>query len=310
MGFFITSPVPKKCGLSMGNRVWGLFGDGREFRIINWPSRDPIGERGGVNLYGMVENSAVGRVDVLGLTAQGQVTEYHGKETTSSCACPIKVKFDKAQWVWRSNATSSLGVQMDVNMTFSLESKASECNCLKVRGIQISGRFKKNGDPASADGNRGDRTTTENSGIPGWRVDWPDNLGGTAVPFLDNVGKHISEPWTPGNSGTVKDPPAIENSGETFKVYTCFIGVKAGGEHKFLGCLHWGFTMTKKGRRISGATTRKFREPEFNVLSGTPSWSCSMPKEVGAAIKRWNYQYSSNSKVHIPNISEIEKNDD
>jgi RHS repeat-associated protein len=34
-----------------------------------WPSRDPIGERGGVNLYGMVGNDAVNRMDVLGLTA-------------------------------------------------------------------------------------------------------------------------------------------------------------------------------------------------------------------------------------------------
>ena len=33
-----------------------------------WLNRDPIGERGGVNLYGMVGNDAVGRVDVLGLT--------------------------------------------------------------------------------------------------------------------------------------------------------------------------------------------------------------------------------------------------
>jgi RHS repeat-associated protein len=31
-----------------------------------WPSRDPIGERGGVNLYGFVSNAAVERIDILG----------------------------------------------------------------------------------------------------------------------------------------------------------------------------------------------------------------------------------------------------
>ncbi len=31
-----------------------------------WPSRDPIGERGGVNLYGFVGNDGVGKWDVLG----------------------------------------------------------------------------------------------------------------------------------------------------------------------------------------------------------------------------------------------------
>jgi RHS repeat-associated protein len=31
-----------------------------------WPSRDPIGERGGINLYGMVKNDTLNAVDVLG----------------------------------------------------------------------------------------------------------------------------------------------------------------------------------------------------------------------------------------------------
>jgi uncharacterized protein RhaS with RHS repeats len=32
-----------------------------------WPSRDPIGERGGINLYGMVRNNPVKYIDYLGL---------------------------------------------------------------------------------------------------------------------------------------------------------------------------------------------------------------------------------------------------
>jgi hypothetical protein len=31
-----------------------------------WPSRDPIGENGGINLYGFVGNDGLGRVDILG----------------------------------------------------------------------------------------------------------------------------------------------------------------------------------------------------------------------------------------------------
>ena len=31
-----------------------------------WPSRDPIGERGGINLYGMVGNNSIGKIDYLG----------------------------------------------------------------------------------------------------------------------------------------------------------------------------------------------------------------------------------------------------
>jgi RHS repeat-associated protein len=40
-------------------------------RVSNWPSRDPIGERGGMNLYGMVGNSAMNWVDLLGLRVWG-----------------------------------------------------------------------------------------------------------------------------------------------------------------------------------------------------------------------------------------------
>ena len=34
--------------------------------IPQWPSRDPIQEQGGVNLYGFVGNDGVGKLDVLG----------------------------------------------------------------------------------------------------------------------------------------------------------------------------------------------------------------------------------------------------
>jgi hypothetical protein len=42
-------------------RAWYDPGQGR------WCSRDPIGEQGGVNLYGLVDNDCVTRVDVVGL---------------------------------------------------------------------------------------------------------------------------------------------------------------------------------------------------------------------------------------------------
>jgi RHS repeat-associated protein len=36
-----------------------------------WPSRDPIGENGGVNLYGFVGNNGVNHIDLLGLDSLG-----------------------------------------------------------------------------------------------------------------------------------------------------------------------------------------------------------------------------------------------
>ncbi len=90
MGFSLTSPAPEKCDPTAKNRVWGFFGEQPETSRPNrpqslqprrenrpattkvasgrtyWPSRDPIGENGGINLYGMVGNDAVNWWDFLG----------------------------------------------------------------------------------------------------------------------------------------------------------------------------------------------------------------------------------------------------
>jgi RHS repeat-associated protein len=55
-----------------------------------WPSRDPIGERGGVNLYGMVGNNAVGNVDYLGLFVN-QILADLNQIIKDSVRCTITV---------------------------------------------------------------------------------------------------------------------------------------------------------------------------------------------------------------------------
>ena len=91
MGYFLPESVPDKSDLTAKNRVWGFFAEcdlaslesrpaalethrenygesrGTASGIPFWPSRDPIGERGGVNLYGFVGNDGVNRWDYLGL---------------------------------------------------------------------------------------------------------------------------------------------------------------------------------------------------------------------------------------------------
>ena len=66
-----------------------------------WPSRDPIGERGGVNLYGLVGNDGVNYVDYLGLAPgtkeNGEVENTRGKNqkpttiTAKKCTAVILV---------------------------------------------------------------------------------------------------------------------------------------------------------------------------------------------------------------------------
>ena len=50
-----------------------------------WPSRDPIGERGGINMYGFVGNDAVSWIDALGLATVYVDGDLHESTPPSNC---------------------------------------------------------------------------------------------------------------------------------------------------------------------------------------------------------------------------------
>jgi hypothetical protein len=57
-----------------------------------WPSRDPIGEKGGVNLYGFVGNDGIGQIDYIGLeTVPSPLPLPSLSDLTASCDNPIWV---------------------------------------------------------------------------------------------------------------------------------------------------------------------------------------------------------------------------
>ena len=60
--------------------------------IQRWLNRDPIGERGGLNLYGYVRNSPVSGIDPFGLTTVVSPTPLPGE--SSECLGPYTKHFD------------------------------------------------------------------------------------------------------------------------------------------------------------------------------------------------------------------------
>jgi hypothetical protein len=103
----LSERAPSANNLTAKNRVWGFFENSNRTRPANrrqpleprrknrpcsykaasgrpyWPSRDPIEEDGGINLYGFVGNDGVGRLDVLGLEGvviSGQPGNHKNKE--------------------------------------------------------------------------------------------------------------------------------------------------------------------------------------------------------------------------------------
>ena len=90
MAYYLSEPAPSKGDPTAKNRVWDFFGEPSKPRPKNrrqpletrrkirptptkpasgipyWPSRDPIEERGGINLYGFVGNDSTNAYDWLG----------------------------------------------------------------------------------------------------------------------------------------------------------------------------------------------------------------------------------------------------
>ena len=103
MAYHLSEPALAPCDIPAKNRVWGFFALSSRTHPANrhqslqsrrknrptatktvsgipyWPSRDPIEEAGGVNLYGFVGNDGIQRVDFNGL-----MTVHYGFITPSS----------------------------------------------------------------------------------------------------------------------------------------------------------------------------------------------------------------------------------
>jgi len=329
MGYTATYPRQRKTHPTAKNRVWGFFAEPNKTRPANrlqsaqprreidptatklasgvfyygyryydpvtgrWPSRDPIGERGGVNLYGFVGNDGIGRWDVLGLDVFGPSVPAAGYQNwgqTSLCDCPITAKITKANFLFIGG--KQMSVALDLSMTFELPDP-DRCDCMKVRVIQMSGKFKSDGTKStSLNQERQNRTSGD-----GWRIDWPLDED-IDVPFPDKF-PGISTPWVPGKPGTFNDPPQLTRQKVKFIAHTCFVGEKKNGERVWFGCVKWGFEMSSNGRPGRAGTTREYKEPTVSVLPGTPKWSCGKPKGMDGAVDAWNDQ---NEEHEVPPI--------
>jgi hypothetical protein len=63
-----------------------------------WPSRDPIGERGGINLYAMIGNDLIGQVDLLGMASwiEGEVKWKRHPKNLWFLTANYRVRYNKS----------------------------------------------------------------------------------------------------------------------------------------------------------------------------------------------------------------------
>jgi RHS repeat-associated protein len=118
---FSTKPLDATTGLYYyGNRYY-------DPETGRWPSRDPIEERGGVNLYGFVGNDGVNEVDLLGMNEWVIMTSPYGDVTTGN-----------------ANTTSEIWTYLDKNNILKNSDKM-EVRIIKDKELLIIGETLQTG---------------------------------------------------------------------------------------------------------------------------------------------------------------------
>jgi RHS repeat-associated protein len=116
----------------------GMYDYGYRFyhpALGRWASRDPIGERGGVNLYGFVGNGGVSRVDYLGLIepppGRDRVKVYicYGFVSCSSCLEPDPCILESKGFASEAQPTEELATQDLLTAVSGFRPSSPACTC-------------------------------------------------------------------------------------------------------------------------------------------------------------------------------------
>jgi len=180
---FSTKPVDEATG-------WLYYG----FRYYipttgRWPSRDPIGENGGLNVYGFVENQSIGIIDELGLKC-----------------CPKDLRVESEGWVKSASGwfSKSYTYRHRVKIVLELNDGGKKEDCL-IRQF-LTGVVKKRGRISDSFRNSEDGT------VPFWNGQrW--SIGG------DSSAKVPPPSWS-GNTAIFYDAPGFVGvSSDSFPLY-------------------------------------------------------------------------------------------
>jgi len=97
--------------------------------IPYWPSRDPIGERGGLNLYGFVGNDGVNKWDYLGMHSSADCDRWY-KQCNEGCS-----SIPENQWFRRKMCWA--GCNTEYAACLASTDTAKVCYCVATAGAVI-----------------------------------------------------------------------------------------------------------------------------------------------------------------------------
>jgi hypothetical protein len=121
MAYSLQKTASLTCDPTAKNRVWDFFDEPTKSRLENrprtqqprrknrpsptktasgrpyWPSRDPIGEEGGTNLYGFLENNGVNNWDYLGMEPP-EIGGYKTEKESAEAAGTEGMRVARKEW--------------------------------------------------------------------------------------------------------------------------------------------------------------------------------------------------------------------
>ena len=254
-----------------------------------WPSRDPIGEDGGENLYGFISNDGINYFDYLGL--KESILEIANKslgKKPKDCGCySLKASFSKFERFEKTVTVANMGVSgarggthqethyglsIRLNLTAikNDKKKGCDCACSKVKVLQLvnSGNHMLSWR----------RPRTIAGGIyNNWRID----SGKYPKPFNGS---------SSGMSGSIFDPPESANRNSSLKVLTCLVCAAGKERGQVIACVSWGFTSVRDTRRGKPNSARWIKPTKPSILCGNKRLSNggTLGGLVSQAAKKWN----------------------
>jgi len=116
-----------------------------------WPNRDPLTEKGGINLYGFVRNNCINFFDILGQTdgetQSGDGTSIHGGSSIPITGGMVDVRAYTKLPFGTLEDYHDVGAQIKIRVKFDDDAEACKnCTCYKWRQYLYDPDLGHNGD--------------------------------------------------------------------------------------------------------------------------------------------------------------------
>ena len=283
----------------------------------SWLGRDPIEEKGGVNLYAFVRNNGINLIDILGAAplekanynpqfptrgSLDQDADFEKKHKLNCGKCKIEINITDAFYhlrTFKRSGTSRIYAS-EINLALKFDYKLTnpdECKCAKLRIVQAVRRGRYQGGRFVSSSNQGGTRSAISDRRTGWRLDWPKGIDRDRPPFFDELPLSSPAPGDGSGSGSYWDPPGIVGVNDAVELSTCFIAEREG-ENEVIGCFNWAFTMTSRGSRIENGQY-KSKPFKAQMLKGYPNTNCDMSDGLKSGLKSWNSNVDDKAKINL-----------